>query len=116
VFVYQGTADQGPMFFEGRFGEGDVPLEAIADPDGDLFASFAIERGGIRAMFGLRSWRSGLRAVRKGHFINRKVGDPWTMPTVVAVADGAIVWEHRGDHAGDHPDVADIPRLIEQAT
>jgi hypothetical protein len=108
VYVYQGTVDQGPMFFERLHPD----AVAIADPDAELFERFGIERGGLRAMFGARAWRAGLRAVREGHMINRKIGDPWTMPTVVAVDDGHIVWEHRGDHPGDHPDVADIPRLV----
>ena len=97
------------MFFDELIDD----VEAIADPDSDLFARFAVERGGFREMFGLRAWASGLRAVRKGHFINRKVGDPWTLPTIVAVRNGAIVWEHRGAHAGDNPDVCGIPRAIE---
>ncbi|MEM7288672.1 MAG: AhpC/TSA family protein [Actinomycetota bacterium] len=111
VFVYQGTADQGPMFFDGRADD----VEAIADPDATLHASFAVRRGGLREMFGLRAWRRGLTAVRRGHFINRKIGDPWTLPTVIAVADGRIVWQHRGRHAGDHPDVSAIPQLLTEA-
>ena len=108
VFVYQGTVEQGPMYFDRHLDR----VEAIADPDGVLYRTFAVQRGGWREMFGLRAWRRGLQAVAKGHFINRKIGDPWTLPTVVAVHDGAVVWEHRGEHAGDHPDVDDIPRLI----
>lgn len=99
------------MFFDGRFDD----VEAIADPDGALATAFSVRRGGLRQMFGLQAWRRGLEAVRKGHFINRKVGDPWTLPTVVAVTDGQIVWEHRGRHAGDHPDVRAIPRFVKEA-
>ena len=98
------------MFFD-RLDPGAV---AIADPDAELFEAFGVERGGMRAMFGLQAWRAGLRAVSQGHMINRKVGDPWTLPTVLAVRDGAVVWEHRGEHAGDHPDVASIPQLLSE--
>jgi hypothetical protein len=112
VFVYQGSVEQGPMFFDRLVDD----VEAVADPDGELFAAFGIGRGGLREMFGLRAWRSGARAVAKGYFVNRRIGDPWTLPTVLAVHDGRIVWEHRGDHAGDHPDVAAIPRAIDEAT
>lgn len=108
VYVYQGTVEQGPMFFDRLVSE----VEAIADPDGELFGLFGVKRGGVQAMFGLRSWRRGLQAVAKGHFINRKIGDGWTLPTIVAVRDGVIVWEHRGEHAGDHPNVALIPKLL----
>ena len=99
------------MFFDDHIGD----VEAIADPHGALYAAFAVRRGGVREMFGLRAWMRGLRAVSKGHFVNRKIGDPWTLPTVLALRHGEIVWEHRGTHAGDHPDVGAIPSLFEEA-
>lgn len=107
--MHQGTVEQGA----GLFGEHEG-LDSIADADGDLFALFAIERGGLREMFGLRAWARGLQALSKGHFIGRKVGDPWTLPTVVAIDDGTIVGEYRGRHAGDHPDVASLAELFER--
>ena len=100
------------MFFDRHIDD----VEAIADPDGRLYRTFGIERGGVREMFGLRAWWRGLQAVSKGVFINRKIGDPWTLPTVIAVHDGAVVWEHRGTHAGDHPDVDAIPDMLERAS
>lgn len=109
VFVYQGTLEQGPMFFD-RLYPGAV---AVADPDGELYLAFDVERGRLRAMFGAQAWKCGLRAVRQGHFINRKVGDPWTLPTIFAVRNHSIVWEHRGEHAGDHPPVALIPQMLD---
>lgn len=110
--MYQGSVEQGQMFFDPHIGE----VEAIADPGGALYDAFDVRRGGLRAMFGLRAWRRGLRAVTKGHFVNRKVGDPWTLPTILAVRDRRIIWEHRGAHAGDHPDVGAIPDLLEVGT
>jgi hypothetical protein len=109
VFVHQGRVDQGPLFFDRLF-PGAV---AIADPHGSLYDAFDVERGGVAAMFGPDAWRCGLRALRQGHLINRPIGDPWTLPTIVAVRDRIVLWEHRGVHAGDHPDVAAIPRLVE---
>jgi hypothetical protein len=111
VFVYQGTVEQGPMWFDRLF----PGARAIADPDGDLYRAFGVARGGMREMFGAASWACGLRAVRQGHFVNRKIGDPWTLPTIVAVRDRSIVWEFRGEHAGDHPDVTTIPEQLEPA-
>ncbi len=110
VFVYQGTVDQGPMFFD-RF---DPTAAAIADPDGALFAALGIRRGGLREMFGWRTWRAGIRATLRGHVVNRKIGDPWTLPTALAIRGGDIIAEHVGDHAGDHPDVAAIPAELDR--
>lgn len=110
VFVHQGSVEQGPMFIGGLMPD----AEAIADPDGELFEAVGIDRGSLRQVFGLRTWRRALQALTKGHFVNRKIGDPWTRPTIMAVRDGWIVWEHRGRHAGDHPDVAAIAREVER--
>ena len=92
------------MFFDPL----DPDAVAIADPEAELYSALGVERGGWREMFGLASWRAGLRAVRRGHFINRKIGDPWTLPTVLAVAKHHVVWEFRGRHAGDHPDIDEL--------
>lgn len=110
MFVYQGMAEQGPMFFE-RLHPHAV---AMADPDGTLYEGFGIARGGWREMFGLRSWVAGVRATSKGHLINRKIGDPWTMPTLFAVRHERIVGEFIGRHAGDHPDLARLVAELEE--
>jgi hypothetical protein len=104
VFVYQGTPQQGAEWFAGL----PESMRAIADADKVLYRAFDVERGGLGAMFGPGAIACGLRASRKGHRIGRKVGDPWTLPLAVAVRGGAVVWEHRGRHAGDHPDAATL--------
>ena len=101
VFVYQGTVDQAPRFFDRL----DWAAVAVADPEAELYRAVGVERGGWRAMFGLRSWVAGIRATLQGHRIGRKIGDPWTLPLVLAIDGDTVVWEHRGTHAGDHPDV-----------
>ncbi len=108
VFVYQGTVDQAPLFFDRL----DPDAVAIADPDAELYRAVGVERGGRREMFGLPSWQAGIRATLSGHRIGRKIGDPWTLPLVMAVVDGVVVWEHRGRHAGDHPDVDGIALVV----
>lgn len=41
------------------------------------------------------------------------LGDPWTLPTILAVHHREIVRDHRGTHPGDHPEVGAIPSLLE---
>lgn len=83
--------------------------ERVADPDRRLYDAVEVRRGGVREMFGLRSWARGARAALKGNWIGRKRGaDGWTLPTVVRLRDGEVVGEHRGRHAGDHPDWAAV--------
>ncbi|MEL6981945.1 MAG: AhpC/TSA family protein [Actinomycetota bacterium] len=105
VYIHQGTKAQTPPFVERL----DPDSVTVADPDAELYQAFGVDGGGWRAMFGLRSWLAGIRATFRGHRIGRKVGDPWTLPLVVAVRDRQVVWEHRGTFAGDHPDVDTIP-------
>ncbi len=104
IVVYQGTPDQGAAWFHDL----GPSMAAVADPDKALFDAFEVERGGLGAMFGPAAIACGIRATRKGHRIGRKVGDPWTLPLAVAIHDGAVVWEHRGRHAGDHLDAATL--------
>ena len=47
--------------------------------------------------------------MKKGHGIGKPVGDPWIMPGLFLTrADGQILWRHRFEHAGDHPDFANL--------
>lgn len=99
------------------FGTLDDRAVAIADPHAELYRAFDVDRGGMRQMFGLGSWKAGIRATLKGNMINRRIGDAWTMPTVFAVRNGSIVGEFRGRHAGDHPDVdALFTDVVEEST
>lgn len=112
VFAYQGTAEDGPMFFDRH----DPTSVGVADPDGELYAAFEVPRGGWREMFGLRSWIAGIRATAQGHLVNRKLGDPWTLPTVVALRGDRVVARFVGEHAGDHPDMSTLLDQLDRAT
>jgi len=70
--------------------------EAVSDPDALLNAAWSVERGGFRAMFGLRSWLAGIPAFLRGNRIG------WRLQA------GEVVWMHRGTHAGDHPDLGGL--------
>lgn len=124
VFVYQGSAEQGEAWFAGLADDGSEA--AVADPDTGIQRALGVARGGMAAMFGPGAVACGIRAVRKGHRIGRKVGDPWTLPLVslversggrpvpdgtVAPVHVSVVWEHRGRHAGDDVDPAELLRI-----
>ena len=124
VFVYQGSDEQGAAWFAGLADDGSEA--AVADPDAVIQGALGVGRGGLAAMFGPGAVACGIRAVRKGHRIGRKVGDPWTLPLVslverrggrpdpdgtVAPGPVTVVWEHRGRHAGDDVDPAELLRI-----
>ncbi len=106
--MHQGLLDTDRTWFP----VDDPDVIAVEDPDAELYRAFAVRRGGLREMFGLRAWARGIVAFLRGNRIGRKVGDGWTLPTIVAVERGAIVWRHDGEHAGDHPDVSTIPSAM----
>lgn len=108
LFVYQGSVEQGHEFFGKLWAD----ARAVADMPKRLYDGFGVARGGMKEMFGPDVWACGVKAfVQKGHFIGWKVGDPWTMPTSFLVDGERVLWMYEGEHAGDHPDFANIPQL-----
>lgn len=101
----QGTASRVVLVHQGTDAEFDQTLrplwpdaEAVSDPDAALYAAWSVQRGGFRAMFGLRSWLAGIPAFLRGNRIGWKgKADGWTLPTIVRVQSGAMVWTHRGE-------------------
>ncbi|MFN8123071.1 MAG: SelL-related redox protein [Thermoleophilia bacterium] len=99
VFVHQGDVAEGDAFFARVWPE----AAAVSDPGAELYRAFGVERGNLAQMFGPSSFACAVRAAAKGNGVGRKVGDGWTLPTVVLLAeDGSVAWEHHGRHAGDH--------------
>ena len=105
MFVFQGSVEQGLAFF-GRWWP---TARAIADPSARLYRAMGVRRGSAGQMIGLRVWGCGLRALGKGNFIGKAVGDPWLMPGAFLVHRGAVAWTHQFKHAGDHPDWRAVP-------
>lgn len=106
----EGTTEVVDDFFAGR----DPDARVVADADGSLRAALGVRRGGWRAMFGPGAWRAGIPAFLRGNLIGRRKGaDGWTLPLFLLVEDGVVRWRHEGRHAGDHPDLAAIPRLVD---
>lgn len=103
VLVHQGTDDEFDTVLRPLWPD----AEAVSDPHGALYRAWSVERGGWREMFGLRAWLAGIPAFLRGNRIGWKgKADGWTLPTIVQLRNGEVVWEHRGTHAGDHPDLS----------
>jgi hypothetical protein len=81
-----------------------------------LYRLFGVERGTLRQMLSPGVVACGIRATVKGNFGSRVIGDPQMMPGLFAIEHERVIWQHDFRHAGDHPDFATIPALIEQAS
>lgn len=103
-----GTVEEGETFFDGLWPE----ARAVSDPDTELYATFGLERGGVGQLFGPSVWVRGVGALLEGHGIGRPVGDPLMMPGTFLVDGGRVIWSHVAEHAGDHPDYEDVPRIL----
>ena len=107
LFFAMATVDQARDFFADRWPDARV----VADAEQRFYRAFGRERGSFGALMGLKTFGAGLRAMRKGHGVGRPVGDVRVMPGMFLVRDGHIVWEHRFDHSGDHPDLGSIAAI-----
>lgn len=109
VFVHRASAEAGDEFFAERAPDQRV----IADPDGELFRGFGLERGSFLQLLGPRVWWRGLVALFKGNFVGLPTGNETQMPGAFVVRGQQIVWAHRARHAGDHPDFDAMRRALD---
>ena len=106
VFVHQASVEASEVFFAGR--APGVPV--ISDSEGQLFDGFGLGRGRLGQLLGPRVWWRGLRSVLKGHFVGLPAGDPLRMPGAFLLHGRDVAWEFRARHAGDLPNLAEIPQ------
>ena len=105
LFFVQATPDEARSFLDRFWPE----ARAVSDPEHVFYRAFGARKGSLGELLGPRVWAAGLRALFKGNGIGKPTGDPFIMPRIVLVEDGAVVWEHAFRHAGDHPDFSALP-------
>lgn len=108
MFVHMGSVEEGDTFFQKFWDE--VP--AISDTQKLLYNEFGVERGSFNQLLGPSVVACGFRAVAKGNFVGKPVGDPLVMPGMFYVETDSIVWKHHFNHIGDHPDYSKIPSIL----
>ena len=107
LFVYEGEVDDGQEFFARAWPE----ARAVSDPTRFIYKAFGVRRGTLKQMANPGVMACGIRAASKGHMQGRTTGDPWQMPGMFLVEGERVVWRHDFAHAGDHPDLQEIPRV-----
>lgn len=111
MLVHQGSVEKGEELLEKLWP--DAP--AIADPERRLYAAFGLGRGSLGQLLGPATWLAGLRALLKGHFAGRPVGDPLTMPGAFLVEGRRVIWARPFDHAGDQPRTPELVSAVRAA-
>lgn len=101
------TADlqQTKQFFQKRW----LEARAVSDEEADIYKLFALERGGAKQMFGLRSIWRGVKATFKGHTVGAPEGDPWRLGGFFMVdRELNLLWSHPSQYAGDHANLDEV--------
>ena len=107
VIIGNGTAEQAGWFVD----EYAITTPLYTDPSLSVHRAVGARRGGG----GLRMIRNVLRALRKGHFQTRVIGDPQQHGGVFVVTpQGEFAYSYVSEVAGDHPDPEDVVQALER--
>ncbi len=78
------------------------------DPQRNLYSALNLRRS-VASSVGLRSMTKAIGTLRRGFRQTKTQGDPWQQGGVFVVnQDGTVLFHHRSEYAGDHPNIADI--------
>ncbi|MFH0944651.1 MAG: hypothetical protein V2A76_05585 [Planctomycetota bacterium] len=80
----------------------------MSDPDQRIRTAFGIRRGGASEFLAPGMWLAGVRALFKGNLAGKPVGDIRSMPGMLLVAGGRVLFEQTFQHAGSRPDFAAV--------
>lgn len=111
VLVHQGSVAEGETLLGKRWPD----ALALSDPELALYHAFGLGRGRVGQLLGAGSWIAGVRALAKGHFVGKPVGDPWIMPGLFLCSGNRVLWQHAFDHAGDLPSESTLVDAVRAA-
>lgn len=107
--VGNGTPEQAGAFID----DYSITTPVYTDPSLGIHRAVGARRGGG----GFRLIRNALRALRKGHFQTRVLGDPRQHGGVfVITSQGEFAYSYLSEIAGDHPDPEHVLRALERVT
>lgn len=88
----------------------EAPFPCLADPQRRGYKTFGLKRGNLwSVLLNPAVLRRGFQAGRKGHHIEKIVGDAFQMPgTFIIDREGIVRYANYASHAGDHPPAASL--------
>jgi hypothetical protein len=115
IVVGNGSINQARHFFQER----NLPaegVEVLTDPERNSYQAAAFERGYGETFFNRGSQRAFARARADGHRITGLFGDLTQLGGVLVVRPPVkLLYIHRSRFAGDHPDMADVLAVLDNA-
>ena len=86
-----------------------APFPCLADPKREGYKRFGLKRGSLWEVVGPAAVVRGFEAARKGHHIEKVVGDAFQLPgTFIIDREGIIRYARYARHSGDHPSPAEL--------
>jgi peroxiredoxin len=86
-----------------------APFPCLADPQREGYKTFGLKRGNVWEVMGPAPMARGLEAARKGHFVERAIGDVMQLPgTFIIDTTGTVRFAKYARHAADHPRTTDL--------
>jgi len=109
VFFFQGSPTEGRVFLRRDWPN----VRAVADPAGRFYDAFGVGHMTPLQLLRPALWAAERRAARaKGHENGPRSGDIWRMPGIFLVQNGRVRWKHDFRHAGDAPDLTELPERV----
>ena len=91
----------------------EVPFPCLADPRRSGYKAFGLKRGSALQVLGPAVLLRGIQAARKGHHIEKTVGDVFQMPgTFIISRDGVVRYAHYARPVADHPKTAELVEIF----
>jgi len=91
------------------------PWPMIVDTRRSLYQCYAMNRGGLWAVWGPRSWWGFARLIFKGRRLRKPAGDVYQMGgDVLLEPDGTIRMNHVSSTPVDRPSVEEILELVQR--
>lgn len=105
VFVHLSSTSDVDAFFE-KYGF--EYTKHVADPKGIYYASFGLQKGDFKQLFGFKAFLGTARAMSKGLMHELPQADAKQMPGIFYFEDGALKNLYRHRSSGERPDYKKI--------
>jgi peroxiredoxin len=113
VAVTQGSSAQAEALCD-RFG---APFPCLADPRRAGYEAFGLKRGSWWEVVGPAALIRGREATRRGHHIEKTIGDVMQMPgTFIIDRKGIVRYARYARHSGDHPSTDELLDALRSLT
>ncbi len=107
--VTQGNRQQAQALCD-RF---HAPFPCLSDPKREGYKTYGLKRGSVWEVMGPSAIARGLEAARKGHFVERVVGDAFQLPgTFIIDRDGIVRYAKYARHSADHPKTSELVEAL----